>query len=332
MSVTDSRRQTQQSPQPDRTDGLSVTDSRRQTQQSPQPDRTDGLSVNSSSPALHCENLRVRLDRREVLHGVSLSVAAGEWLGLIGPNGSGKTTLLHAVAGILRYEGRVLISSEDAAQMRSRRRARLVSLVTQNPVLPAGMSAVDYVLLGRTPHRGLSLAAGSGDYQKALSALESLGVAELAERPLNKLSGGERQRVATARALAQETPLLLLDEPTSSLDVGRQLEVLELIDEMRRGNGLTVVSALHDLSLAGQFADRLMLLADGRFEADGRPAEVLSDPAIGSFYGTNPEVLTDDRGTAVVVRRSSAAGAAGTASAPGAAGAPSQIRRERPSQ
>ena len=266
------------------------------------------MSRKDNPPALLCENLSVRLDRREVLAGVNLSVSGGEWLGLIGPNGAGKTTLLHAVAGVLRYRGRVLIAGEDAASMRSRRRATLVSLVAQNPVLPAGMAAIDYVLLGRTPHRGLSLAAGGEDYAKALAALESLGISKLAERPLNKLSGGERQRVAAARALAQETPVLLLDEPTASLDIGRQLEVLELIDELRRERSLTVVSALHDLSLAGQFADRLMLLASGRFEADGSPAEVLSAPAIADFYGTAPEVLTDDRGAAVVVRRSRAAG------------------------
>ncbi len=262
----------------------------------------------SAPPALRCENLSVRLDRREVLHGLSLSVPQGEWLGLIGPNGAGKTTLLHAIAGILRYEGRMLIAGEDAADMRARRRARLVSLVAQNPVLPAGMSAIEYVLLGRTPHRGPGLAAGGEDYGKAFAALDALGVAGLAARALNKLSGGERQRVVAARALAQETPLLLLDEPTTSLDVGRQLEVLELIDETRRRRALTVVSALHDLSLAGQFAERLTLLADGRFAADGRPAEVLSDAAIGGFYGTEVEALTDDRGTAVVVRRNRACG------------------------
>ena len=253
--------------------------------------------------ALICENLTVSLERREVLRGVNLSVATGEWVALIGPNGAGKTTLLHAIAGIHRFQGRVLIAGEDAAAMRPRRRAQMVSLVPQNPVMPAGVSALAYVLLGRTPHRGFSLGVAGEDHKSATRALKSLGITEFSERPLNKLSGGERQRVITARALAQEAPLMLLDEPIASLDIGRQLEVLELVDDLRRQRNLTVLCALHDLNLAAQFADRLLLLAEGRFVAEGTPPEVLSAPEITRYYGSDVELLTDERGPVVLVRR-----------------------------
>lgn len=265
---------------------------------------TPTMPAEETSPlALICENLVVSLERREVLRGVNLSVATGEWVALIGPNGAGKTTLLHAIAGIHRFHGRVLIAGEDAAAMRPRRRARLVSLVPQNPVMPAGVSALAYVLLGRTPHRGFSLGVTGEDHESATRALKSLDLTEISERPINKLSGGERQRVITARALAQEAPLMLLDEPIASLDVGRQLEVLELVDDLRRQRNLTVLCALHDLNLAAQFADRLLLLAEGRFVAGGTPPEVLSAPEIARYYGSDVELITDERGSVVVIRR-----------------------------
>jgi cobalamin transport system ATP-binding protein len=186
--------------------------------------------------------------------------------------------------------------------------------VPQAPVLPPGVTAADYVLLGRTPHlRPLGSDRGA-DRSVAHAALERLDVLRFADRTLATLSGGERQRVMIARALAQAAPIVLLDEPTTALDIGAQQDVLELIDALRRESGLTVVTTLHDLTLAGQYADRLVLLSAGQVVAEGSPAEVLTEDAIERYYGARMRVVIDHgrplvlpvRGPVPVRRRSEA--------------------------
>lgn len=232
---------------------------------------------------------------------VDLDVVSGAWIGLIGPNGAGKTSLLKAIAGMVPFEGEVELLERSSTEYDRRARARTVAMVPQSPGLPAGVSVVDYVLLGRTPFIRVLGTERARDVEVAAAVLEELDLIDLWSRPVTSLSGGETQRAVLARALVQEAPILLLDEPTTSLDVGRQQEVLSLIDGLRRHRGLTVVSALHDLTLAGQFTDRLLLMNGGVIAAEGEPREVLTTRTIGEHYGATVRVIEDEEGGVIVV-------------------------------
>jgi iron complex transport system ATP-binding protein len=254
------------------------------------------------------DDLRVTFGSVTAIDGVTASVPTGEWLGLIGPNGAGKTTLLGAVARLVRYDGKIAIDSKPTAAMTRRQLARLVAYVPQQPLLPPEMTVGDYVLLGRTAHIGYLRVETSTDRRICGDLLDRLALSAMAGRVLRTLSGGELQRMVLARALAQEAPVLLLDEPTSSLDLGRRMDALELIDELRRERSLTVLSAVHDLTLAGQFADRLMLLGEGRVAACGSPESILRDDLLTSHFGAGVQVLqTADGELAVISRRLSRA-------------------------
>jgi iron complex transport system ATP-binding protein len=222
---------------------------------------------------------------------VGLKVGVGEWVGLIGPNGAGKTTLLNAVMGVVHSFGTVSIGGDDLTPVSAPHRARKVALVPQRPVIPPGMQAFDYVLLGRTPHLGYLGSEGRHDVEVALHAMVELDVDGLVSRDIATLSGGELQRVVLARALAQEADVLLLDEPTSALDVGNQQQVLEVIDGLRSTRGLTVLSAIHDLTLAAQFCDRLVLLSEGQVAASGPPAVVLTEETVRVHYDANVNIV-----------------------------------------
>jgi len=249
------------------------------------------------------EGVSVRFGDTRALRGVTGSVGRGEWVGLIGANGAGKTTLLRAVAHLERHDGRVQVDGQPVAALSRRRRARLVAYVPQAPELPADMTVLDYTLLGRTPHHGYFGLDTEEDRAHCGQLLDQLDLAGEAGRTLSTLSGGEVQRVVLARALAQDAPVLLLDEPTSALDLGRRMDALELVDELRRQRGLTVVSALHDLTLAGQFVDRLLLMAEGEIVASGPPAHVLREDTLSVHYGARVRVVTTEDGDAVVVPR-----------------------------
>jgi iron complex transport system ATP-binding protein len=243
----------------------------------------------------------VALDGRPVLTGLRLAIAGGSRLGLIGPNGSGKTTLLRAIAGLVPYQGEIRIGDDPGGSLSRRELARRIAMVPQNPVIPAGITVSEYVLMGRTPYIPTFGTESRRDHEIATSVLEHLDLAALTARRLDALSGGERQRAVLARALAQQAPVLLLDEPTTGLDVGHQQQVLELVDTLRDDLDLTVVSALHDLTLAGQFADQLVLLDGGRVAAAGPPATVLTEEVIRRHYHASVRVLEDPGGGIVVV-------------------------------
>jgi iron complex transport system ATP-binding protein len=190
------------------------------------------------------------------------------------------------------------------AQLGRRALARRLAFVPQAPLLPPAMLVREYVLLGRTPYIGSFGYEGRRDLEAAGHALDRLDLAELADRPLATLSGGEQQRAVLARALAQDAPFLLLDEPTSSLDIGRQQQVLELVAGLRGQGGLTVLCAMHDLTLAGQYADRLLLLSRGRLAAAGPPAEIATETLVAMHYGADVRVVEADGAVAVIpVRR-----------------------------
>jgi cobalamin transport system ATP-binding protein len=250
--------------------------------------------------ALELDRVAVRLGGRDVVDGVSFAVEPGDWLTLIGPNGAGKTSLLRAIAGLIGHRGEIRLNGDPLHALRRREVAQRVALVPQTPLMPAGLSVEEYVLLGRTPYVSYVGREGRGDFAAAASAMARLDLADLTGRQLGTLSGGERQRAVLARALAQDAPLLLLDEPTSALDAGRQQEALELIDGLRLDAGLTVVAAMHDLTLAGLYAPKLLLLSGGRIIAEGAAAEVLTEPLIEEHYGARVRVLD---GAVIPVRR-----------------------------
>ena len=250
--------------------------------------------------AVEVGGLTVTLDRAEILHGVDLRVAEGEWVTVIGPNGAGKSTLLRAIGGLVPFAGSVALFGTPLARLRRRQRARLVATVVQAPVVPPGMAVLDYVLLGRTPYIPPLGRESAADVAAAEQVLDRLDLAGLAGRQLATLSGGERQRVFLARALAQGATLLLLDEPTTALDIGHQQEVLELVDQLRRAHGLTVVATMHDLSVAGEYADRLLLLGDGRVVAAGRAEQVLTEELIARHYRATVRIIAGERGPLVL--------------------------------
>ena len=251
--------------------------------------------------AVELRRVSVALDGRPVLRELSLRIPGGSRLGLIGPNGSGKTTLLRAVAGLVPHQGEIRVGDAAGGTLSRRELARRIALVPQHPAVPAGITVTDYVLLGRTPHIPYFGAESRRDLDIVASVLDHLDLAGLAARRLDSLSGGERQRAVLARALAQQAPVLLLDEPTTGLDVGHQQQVLELVDTLRRDLDLTVVSAMHDLTLAGQFADHLVLLDGGRVAAAGPARTVLTERVISRHYGASVRVLEDPDGGVVVI-------------------------------
>jgi iron complex transport system ATP-binding protein len=253
---------------------------------------------------LQVERAGVQLDGVQVVQELGFDLEVGGWLGLIGPNGAGKTTLLRAVAGLVPYAGSIRIQGEEVATLGRRATARRVAVVPQIPVIPPNTSVLEYVVLGRTPHLGYAGTPGARDLVAARSALARLDGAHLVDRRLGSLSGGERQRAVLARAVAQDASLLLLDEPTSALDIGAQQQVLELVASLRADGGLTVLSAMHDLTHAGQYADRLLLMDGGREQASGPPHEVLTEQLVARHFGATVRIVADEEtGIAVVPLR-----------------------------
>ncbi|HET7418862.1 MAG TPA: ABC transporter ATP-binding protein [Candidatus Dormibacteraeota bacterium] len=243
----------------------------------------------------------VAYDGRLAVRDLDLDVASGEWLALIGPNGAGKTTVLRAIGRLAPFAGEVTIDGRATTALGGRQLARQVALLPQEPQMPEGMTVAQYVLLGRSPHLGYLGREDARDRRITADILRRLSLEDFASRPLGHLSGGEMQRAAIARALAQQAPVLLIDEPTTSLDVGRQQEVLELVDALRREQGLTVIAAMHELTLAGQYADRIALLVDGVLVAAGKPDEILTEEVIARHYGAHVRVVPmNGSGSAVV--------------------------------
>ncbi|MDQ3963017.1 MAG: ABC transporter ATP-binding protein [Actinomycetota bacterium] len=241
-----------------------------------------------------------------VVCDLDLEVPAGAWVCLIGPNGAGKSSALRALAGLVPSEGDVLIDGESLGAMSRRAVARSLAFVPQNPMIPIGMTVESYVTIGRSPYISYLGTESAADIAIVDEVLEQLALTGLAHRELGSLSGGELQRTILARALAQRAPVLVLDEPTTSLDVGRQQQVLELVDELRAAAQLTVISAMHDLTLAGHFADTLVLLSGGRAVASGPPRTVLTEAAIARHYGATVRVVEDPSGISVIPTRNGA--------------------------
>jgi iron complex transport system ATP-binding protein len=242
---------------------------------------------------IELRNVSVRFGSVDAVDDVSLTVETGEWTALIGPNGAGKTSVLRAMCRLVGFGGDIELDGRSIRQMSRREVARVIAFVPQTPVTPLELTVAEYVLLGRTPYLAYLGDEGRDDRLAAQRALDRLQLRPFANRALGSLSGGELQRVVLARALAQEAPILLLDEPTTALDLGRQQQALELVDSLR-GDGLTVVSTLHDLTLAGQYADRLVLLDRGAVVAEGLPEDVLSVENVESYYDASVRVVREE--------------------------------------
>jgi iron complex transport system ATP-binding protein len=254
------------------------------------------VTTTVATDALEVRGLSVAYGKRVVLRGVSLSLPAGRLVGLVGPNGSGKTTLIRAVSGVVEpLAGEVLLAGADSSRLSTRELALRVAVVPQNPQLPPAFSALELVLMGRTAHLKLLQGEGPADLEIARAAMLATETWELAERLIGELSGGERQRLLVARALAQQTPVLLLDEPTAHLDVGHQAATLRLMLRLCRDEGKAVLAAVHDLTLAAQFCDELVMLSAGSAVARGTPAEVLTAERLRQVYAAELHVLAHPR-------------------------------------
>ena len=255
------------------------------------------------TPAIAAEGLGHDYGRGAVLADVGLAVAAGEIVGVIGPNGSGKTTLVRLLAGVLRPRtGHVSLGGTRLDALGRRDVARHLAVVPQDSALEFPFTALEVVLMGRAPHLPPLAFPRARDLEIARAAMARLEVGALEDRPLLQLSGGERQRVLLARALAQEPRVLLLDEPTTHLDLRHQTGIYDTVRELTRAHGVAVLSVLHDLNLAALYCDRLILLAAGRVVADGTPAEVLVGPLLARAYGVAVHVGTNAvTGTPIVL-------------------------------
>ena len=253
---------------------------------------------------LMLESVAVSYGERVALSPFSGVVEPGAWVGLIGPNGAGKSSLLRSIAGLTKHDGSISTDGVELSDLSDRERAKRVAYVPQEPLIPDDMTVTDYVLLGRTPYIGYWSSESKRDRAVVAETLERLRLGDFAPRLLGALSGGERQRVVLARALAQQAPILLLDEPTSALDIGHQQQALELVTELRCAQSLTVISALHDLTLAGTYTDRLVMLHEGAVVASGPATEVLTAERLGAVYNVCVTVETDpDDGAVIVVPR-----------------------------
>ena len=259
--------------------------------------------LDPQSPAvLTVDRLGVQLGRRRILHDLTLPVRRGEITTIIGPNGCGKSTLLRTLGGLQSpSDGDVRVEGRHIAHVPRREFARLVSMLPQSPTAPQGMTVRELVSRGRQPHRPWYRQWSLDDERIVLEALEATSVAEFADRDLDDLSGGQRQRAWIAMCLAQQTPTVLLDEPTTYLDLAHQIDVLELCSQLQR-EGRTVVAVLHDLTLAARYSDRLVVVADGGVRADGAPGDVLSSDLLRDVFDLEAEVITASRdGLPVVV-------------------------------
>jgi len=257
---------------------------------------------------LNIEHLTVSYDSHRVLHDVSLNVKSGEVAALIGPNGSGKSTLIRAVSGVVPVEsGEVRIDGKVLSQLSTMERARYLAVVPQARNMPPAFTVYESIMLGRTPYLGWLGRAGASDHERVRYALEHTQMLPLAERTVGELSGGEQQRVLLARALAQDTPVLLLDEPTTHLDLQHRESLIHLVCDLAAQKNLAVLVVLHDLNLASLYAERVHLLVDGRIQASGTPSEVLTEANLSRVYNIpvhviphpeygSPLILPDGRG------------------------------------
>ena len=246
------------------------------------------------STALHVKDLSVGYGERTVLDTLNVDIKRGAVTSIVGPNGCGKSTLLRTMSRLLNpAKGEIVLDGKSIHDIPTRKLATQLGLLPQTPIAPDGIMVADLVGRGRTPHQGILGRWSQQDYDIVAEALETTGISDLAERSIDELSGGQRQRVWIAMALAQRTETLLLDEPTTYLDVKHQLDVLDLLTELNRDRGTTIVMVLHDLNLAARYSDELVAVSGGKVFAHGHPREVITKENVKSVFGIDSVIITD---------------------------------------
>ena len=255
--------------------------------------------------AIDLQNVSFKYENVNVIQEITAHFSPGELVSLVGPNGAGKTTLLKLISGTLKpSSGKIYIYDQQSHNLTNKKRAVWISMVPQNPKLPDEISIPDFVMLGRNPHLGLLQWESKEDFNIARKSMSLTEIDYLSRRKLGESSGGERQRAMLALAITQQSPIMLLDEPTSNLDIYHQIKVMKLIKkihELKSGFGVTIL-AIHDLNIAAQFSDRILLFSNGSIAADGMPKEVLTKNNIDSIYGSEVTIITHpEHGTPVIL-------------------------------
>ena len=253
------------------------------------------------SAGLMARDLSVKIAGKEILHGLSVDIAAGRRTAIVGPNGAGKTTLLRALAGLnRRYVGEIVLDGRELGSYAEKELARVRAILPQERTAAQGLTVEQLVTYGRFAHANLFQTRSDPEDREAIAwAMETAHVSAFAEREVHTLSGGERQRVFLAMALSQRPRLLLLDEPTTYLDVAHQLRVMEIISQLNRIHGMTILMVLHDMAHAMQYADEIVLMQRGRVVHAGTPADVLTEERIADVFGVRVEIFTNSRGIRV---------------------------------
>lgn len=255
---------------------------------------SSATSAPSPVPELATQGLRSGYGRHIVVDGVDATIPSGRITVIVGANACGKSTLLKTMARILApTSGQVLLDGEPIDQIPTRRLATRLGLLPQQPIAPEGIAVADLVRRGRHPHQSMFRSTGAEDRRIVEESLLATRTAELADRPIDELSGGQRQRVWIAMALAQRTPVLLLDEPTTFLDLTHQVEVLDLLTDLNRERGTTVVMVLHDINLSARYADHIIAMRAGKVVAAGPPQEVIDADLVATVFDLDSDVITD---------------------------------------
>ncbi|MET7772200.1 ABC transporter ATP-binding protein [Nocardia sp. NPDC005366] len=248
----------------------------------------------ASASRLAAADITLGYGDRVIIDGLTLDIASGIVTTVIGPNGCGKSTLLRSLGRLLRpRQGRVVLDGKAISTMKTKDVARVIGMLPQTPVAPEGLTVADLVARGRHPHQTWFRQWSAGDESEVMTALEQTGIADLADRSLDELSGGQRQRAWISMALAQGTDILLLDEPTTYLDLAHSLEVLDLVDRLHDEMGRTVVMVLHDLNMAIRYSDRLIVMRAGRVVAQGPPSDIIDAELLREVFGLRASVLED---------------------------------------
>ncbi len=251
---------------------------------------------------LKIDNLSVFYGDRQILHNIQLEVHSGEIVALLGPNGAGKSTLIRSISGVIPIRrGNIFVDQQDVTSLSIMERARHISVVPQAVSMPPAFTVWETVLLGRTPYLNFLGQTSAKDESIARQALEQVDVVHLIEKRMDEISGGEQQRVLLARTLAQDTPILLMDEPTTHLDLSHQIDLLKLIKKQAKEKNLTVLVALHDLNLASMFADRIAIVQNGLLCVAGTPQETLTSEIINSVYNVPVHIVSHPETGAPVI-------------------------------
>lgn len=243
---------------------------------------------------LQAEHIVAGYDHKTVIHGVSLAIPSHKISVMIGANACGKSTLLKTMARLIKpASGTITLDGKPLGQIPPKQLARVVGLLPQSPIVPEGISVADLIGRGRFPHQSLLGGWSKKDYEAVAEAMDMMNVTELANRPIDELSGGQRQRVWIAMALAQQTDILFLDEPTTFLDITYQIEILDLLTDLNRKQGTTIVMVLHDINLSARYADHIFAFRQGQLVAEGKPSEVITSTLVKDVFGLDCAVIED---------------------------------------